>query len=165
MSLQFSSDQRSLAIQAMDEAEDRTLQYYCIPPYRWQQTNYDLLTSQDHEWEPLPDSALARVQQLQPVKPAGRIPGDFYRIQLNDPGILATARREHLEFDLYPFLVYILTHEMVHLVRLSTIHTKPITALVCSEDEENRVQRIAFRILENSPDRRLLPILLKFCNV
>ena len=119
--LQFSPEQRKLVIHAADDAEERTTRYYCIPPFRWSQLSYDLLTSQDKEWEPLPEPILARVQLLQKIRPEPHKPFDFYRIQLNDPSILTAAQRERLEGDLYPFLVYILTHEMVHLVRLSSI--------------------------------------------
>ena len=161
--LQFSFGQRTLAIQAMDEAEERTLRYYCIPPYRWQQLKYDLVTRQDSEWEPLPDEALARVQRLHQFHPSRKATYDFYRIQLNDPGILTAARRENLEPNLYLFLVYILTHEMVHLVRLSTILPNEWEIRLFPEEEESRVQKVAYRILSNAPDRRLGPIISRFC--
>jgi hypothetical protein len=147
----------------MDEAEERTTRYYCIPPYRWHQLKYDLLTRQDCGWEPLPDATLARVQRLHQVRPSRNTACDFYRIQLNDPGILVAARRENLEPDLYPLLVYILTHEMVHLVRLSTILPEEQAVRLVPEAEENRVERVAYRILSNASDHRLRPILSKFC--
>jgi hypothetical protein len=145
----------------MEEAEERTLRYYCIPPHRWQQLPYDLVTRQDFEWEPFPDSALARLQHLHQIRPFGHA-YDFYRIQLNDPGILLAARRENLEPDLYPFLVYILTHEMVHLVRLSTILADGSESGVSPEAEEIRVQEVAHRILVHAPDLRLGPIMSRF---
>ncbi len=142
----------------MGEAENRTLRYYCIPPHRWERLQYDLLTRQDGEWEPLPDSALARVQRLYHVRPA-KSQFDFFRIQLNDPGILNVVHRENLHADLYPLLLYILTHEMVHMVRLSTILPEEPES---REAEENRVQGVAFRILANTPYHRLRPILARF---
>jgi hypothetical protein len=147
----------------MDEAEERTIHYYCIPPYRWQQLKYDLVTCRDYEWEPLPDSALAQVQRMQHIRPARKAVCDFYRIQLNDPSILVAARRENLEPDLYPFLVYILTHEMVHLVRLSTIHADDGQMRLSPSEEECRVQNVAYRILSSAPDRQMAPILSRFC--
>ncbi|MGA2263981.1 MAG: hypothetical protein ABSH28_21430, partial [Acidobacteriota bacterium] len=64
---------------------------------------------------------------------------------------------------LYLFLVYILTHEMVHLVRLSTILPNDREIRLFPEAEESRVQKVAYRILSNAPDRRLGPILSRFC--
>jgi hypothetical protein len=147
----------------MDEAEGHTLHYYRIPPHYWQRLKYDLVTRQDREWEPLPKAALARVQCLQHIRAPANPVFDFYRIQLNDPVILTAARREKLEMDLYPFLVYILTHEMVHLVRLSTKLAGDGELSLSVEAEEDRVQKVAYRILANAPDLRLRPILSRFC--
>ena len=158
--MQFSAGQRNLAIRAMDEAEEHTLRYYCIPPYRWQQLNYDLLTRRDCEWEPLPQNALARTQRLRHFRDPKRPGYDFFRIQLNDPRILQAAHREGIGGDIYPFLVYILTHEMVHLVRLSTILSEH--EALSAEAEEHRVQRIAFRILNHAAGSRLDPIFSRF---
>jgi hypothetical protein len=148
----------------MDEAEERTLRYYCIPPYRWQQLSYDLVTRQDQGWEPLPGTWLARVQHLCHTRAAHPSAFDFYRIQLNDPGILTKAEREKLETDIYPFLVYILTHEMVHLVRLSSILADGEVVHVPREEEENRVRRVANHILSEVGDERLRTILSRFEN-
>jgi len=116
---------------------------------------YDLLTQMDHGWEPLPELMLARVRCLQRI--SIRQPFDFYRIELNDRSILAAAERENLLGDLYPFFVYILTHEMVHLVRLSSI----LDSTPFDELEEHRVQDIARRILTGASSFQ--PVLDRFC--
>lgn len=162
MAVRFSPGQRALAIRAMEDAEARTLHYYCIPPHRRARLQYDLVTSQDTEWEPLPDAALAKVLRLHQWKPKGKTVHDFYRILLNDPGILTVLHREELESDLYPFLVYILTHEMVHIVRLSTILPDGHEAHLAPEIEESRVHSVAYRILSRADDLKLSPILSKF---
>ena len=158
--MQFSPPQKSLIFQAVDEAEERTAGYYCIPPFRWEQLRYDLLTQADHGWEPLPEPTLARVRCLQRVNRTRAF--DFYRIELNDRSILEAAHRENLTTNLYPFFVYILTHEMVHMVRLSSILDGPETLVPCNETEEKRVQRISRGILEGSLHFR--PVLDKFCS-
>lgn len=155
--MQFSPPQRSMAIEAMGEAEELTTGYYCIPPFRWQRYPYDLLTRADNEWQCLPESVFASVQCLQRIV-RGQ-PSDFYRIQLNDQSILTAVQREHL-IDLYPFLVYILTHEMVHLVRLTNILDDYVSA-ASDASEENRVQLISGRILAGSP--KYQPVLDRFC--
>lgn len=158
--LQFSPFQRGLVYRALDEAEERTSGYYCIPPFRWERLRYDLLTRADHGWEPIPEPMLARVRCLQRVNPVNSF--DFYRIELNDHTILSAAEREQLGDALYLFFVYILTHEMIHMIRLSSIlENGPETQLPCSETEEQRVQWIARRILTAGHFR---PILEKFCS-
>jgi hypothetical protein len=157
--LHFSSHQRSLIFRALDEAEKRTAGYYCIPPFRWEQMRYDLLTRADYGWEPIPDSMLARVRCLQRITP--RKPFDFYRIELNDQSILAAAERERLIHHLYPFFVYILTHEMVHMVRLTSILEKDSRkSISLDESEELRVQGISRAILAGT---KFQPVLERFC--
>jgi hypothetical protein len=160
--LRFSNPQRSLIFRALDEAEERIAGYYCIPPFRWEKLLYDLLTREDNGWEPLPEPMLARVRYLQRINLNKSF--DFYRIELNDGSILAAAERENLlnETCLYPFFVYILTHEMVHMVRLSSIlGLSPDAKAPSDETEEERVQGISRRILEGSSNYR--PVLDRFC--
>jgi hypothetical protein len=146
---------------ALGEAEERTTGYYCIPPFRWDRLRYDLLTRIDREWEPLPEPTLARVRCLRSTAKKHLI--DFYRIELNDQTILAAAEREKLLDNLYPFLVYILTHEMVHLVRLSSILENWTETLApFDESEEQRVHGISRRILKGNSEFQ--PVLEKFCS-
>ena len=159
--LQFSSPQRSLVFRALEEAEERTAGYYCIPPFRWERLRYDLLTRIDHGWEPLPEPMLARVRCLQRVHM--HRPFDFYRIELNDGSILEAAKREDLTRHLYPFFVYILTHEMVHMVRLSSILDNELhISEFCDQSEEYRVQNISRNILTGSSVFK--PVLDRFCS-
>ncbi len=144
--MKFSRAQRHQINLAMDEAEERTTRYYCIPPHRWQELRYDLLTCQDSEWEPLPDDALARVRYLQRSGKDRSNPFDFYRIELNDPSILTVAAEENFGTNLYPFFLYILTHEMVHLIRLSSMISGDAATLTTAL-EESRVSRISRQIL------------------
>jgi hypothetical protein len=162
--MQFSPEQRHQVIHAIDEAERRTTQYYCIPPFRWEQLPYDLLTRQDLEWAPLPDPVLAQVQRLQKLSPQSLKSFDFYRIQLNDPAILGVVERESLAGRFYPLMVYILTHEMVHLVRLSTILKSEDQAGLTLETEEKRVQSISRQILSDGHPPDFGPILDRFCS-
>ncbi len=158
--LRFSASQRNLVLQALDEAENRTAGYYCIPPFRWERLQYDLLTQTDHGWEPLPERMLARLRCLKRIHT--RRSFDFYRIELNDESILAAAERENLTGNLYSFLVYILTHEMVHLVRLSSIlDNRPDIPASLDESEERRVQGISRRILTDS--KIFQSVLDRFC--
>ena len=161
--MQFSPEQRNLVVHAANEAEERTARYYCIPPFRWNQLSYDLLTREDTGWEPLPEPVLARVQLLQKIGPEPHKPFDFYRIQLNDPSILTVATREKLEGNLYHFLVFILTHEMVHMVRLSSILEPDKAIPQILETEEQRVQRISRQILSGGNFQAFHPIGEKFC--
>jgi hypothetical protein len=158
----FSQLHRNLLIRAVDEAEAHTAEYYCIPPRGWQRLRYDLITRSDREWEPIPESALARIQQLQQISARRRESASFFRIQLNDSSILNAVRRDDLESHLYPFFVYILTHEMVHMVRLGTILEEG-ELLEDVNSEEDRVDRISRQILSAAASGSFSPVLEKFC--
>jgi len=146
----------------MAEAEDRTARYYCFPPHQWQHLRFDLLTRRDREWAPLPDHVLAKVQRFSRAGPAVRASYEFFRIQLNDPTILDVTRREEPRVGLYPLLVYVLTHEMVHLVRLSTMVDERALAAGARLEEENRVNRISRQILAGASHLYLDSVLEKF---
>ncbi len=161
-SVQFNHNQRYLAFRALEDAEARTSGYYCIPPFQWQKLHYDLLTRKDREWQPLPEGMLARTQRCELSTSRHSRPSDFFRIELNDPGILLAAYRERLREDLYPLLLYILTHEMVHLVRLSSILTDTEQLMLPRESEETRVSQIARCILLNCPMPGLDTVLQRF---
>jgi hypothetical protein len=105
---------------------------------------------------------LARTQRCQWHIPRRGSLSDFFRIELNDPGILVAARRERLREDLYPLLLYILTHEMVHLVRLSSILTDTEQMTLPRESEETRVHQIARSILVTLPTPGLDSVLRRF---
>ncbi|PYV04439.1 MAG: hypothetical protein DMG10_08015 [Acidobacteria bacterium] len=163
----FSASQRNLVAQALHDAEERTTNYYCIPPFRWQKLQFDLLTRGDPGWRPVPEGTLAEILCFHRK---GWTQGavrerqhQFFRIQLNDESILQAANRENLQADLYPFLVYILTHEMVHLVRLSTILDREISEKTHRESEESRVQKISRQILSGPGHRIFAPVLERFC--
>lgn len=160
--MQFTPKQRYLAFHALADAEARTSGYYCIPPFRWQKLRYDLLTRKDREWQPLPEGMLARTQRCERHTTRRGGPSDFFRIELNDPCILTAARRERLREDLYPLLLYILTHEMVHLVRLSSILTDVEQLTLPRESEESRVSQIARNILLAAPAPGLDTVLERF---
>ncbi len=144
--MQFSKAQRTQINLAMNEAEERATRYYCIPPHRWQELRYDLLTRQDSEWEAFPDDALARVRCFQRTDKHRNSSFDFYRIELNDPSILTVATEENLGTNLYPFFLYILTHEMVHLIRLSSMIGGDAATLTPTL-EESRVSSVSHQIL------------------
>ncbi len=160
----FSHAHRKMLVQAMDEAENHTAGYYCIPPRGWQRLRYDLITRSDREWEPIPETVLARVQHMEQISSKRRENANFFRIQLNDSSILSAARREDLETNhLYPFLVYILTHEMVHMVRLGTIlGEKELLELASVDLEEVRVDRISRQILGSAACSCFFHVLEKF---
>jgi len=72
---------------------------------------------------------------------------DFYRVCLQDHNILkALQSREDLA--LFPLLVYIVTHELVHIVRFSQFLALFEASEEQKRQEEKRVHRLTQKILE-----------------
>jgi hypothetical protein len=62
--------------------------------------------------------ALAQVLRLRRPPQGSEYRGkDFYRICLQDQNLLGAARREGQDRLLFPLLVYVMAHELVHVVR------------------------------------------------
>jgi hypothetical protein len=158
----FTTEQCRAVSSALTEAERLIGRYYCIPPRGWLRLPYDVLTQSDDGAHPLPEPVLAETRRVERLPGAGRAPYAFYRIQLNDESILAAADRACMASDLRPFLSYILTHEMVHLVRLEAILDGSTAALLPREVEEQRVERICHEVLRISADPGIRSLVAAF---
>ncbi|NMB73717.1 MAG: nucleoid-associated protein [Myxococcales bacterium] len=79
---------------------------------------------------------------------------DLYRINLQDHNILA-ALTEGPRIDFSPFLLYILTHELVHVIRFCRHEVPFYLDPRPRQEEERRVHELTRRILERVPMRGL----------
>jgi hypothetical protein len=83
---------------------------------------------------------------------------DFYTICLQDHAILA-ALRENPALGLLPFSVYILTHELIHIVRFSLFEQYFDAPALQRQEEEIRVHIKTLDILSNSNIARMDAVL------
>ena len=112
---------------AQEMAEDLISGFYVLAPREWARVHYEIRTLDRLAPEEVCDQALAQVLCYDRVKQVGaRIveQHDLYRICLQDHRILPLARpdREREKFgplQLEALLLYLLTHELVHVVRFS----------------------------------------------
>ena len=109
----------SIFSEALEIAEDKTGDFYKFSFGQWKRHRYDVKTfSNLNHKETAPDVFALLNKCSRPVsgfesKTKRR---DFYFICLQDPQILKALRRDqNLRF--LPLLVYIFTHELVHIVR------------------------------------------------
>jgi len=138
-------------LQVLDEAvtisEDVTSDFYSLSSGYWLKNPYEIQTLKDVvAWEH-PGDAFAHLviygKSLN-EKQRGRDSLSFFRICLNDHRILRNTAGGTRD-KLLPFLIYVLTHELVHIVRFSTFkhHPQSENRLV----EEKRVHEITQDIL------------------
>ncbi len=118
----------------------------------WKRNPYEVKTLKETAADERPGHAFAHlVRYGKGVKDKSRgsdAPLDFYRICLHDHRILTATEKKGL-FDLKPFLVYILSHELLHITRFAGFR--------CHMDsrrrgiEEGIVHRLTGTILKSVP--------------
>ncbi|HCY85318.1 MAG TPA: hypothetical protein DHV36_09320 [Desulfobacteraceae bacterium] len=115
----FDPSELEIVDQSVLLAEDLVNNYFKLSPAQWLKNRYDIKTGEALLSHERVDGPFAQV-----LKYAGRRRGDFlgsstyslYKVCLQDPAILNFVSRS-VRISLSPFLLYILVHELVHVVR------------------------------------------------
>ena len=142
-------------------AEEVTSEFYKLSASHWRRARYDILTLKALRAEEISPHALALVAKYggQPQDRLLRSAAfDFYRVCLQDHNILKTL--EHCrDLSLFPLLLYIVTHELVHIVRFSQF----LALFESPEDhkpaEERRVHGLTRKILAPLKIQDLSPVI------
>jgi hypothetical protein len=139
----------------MGLAEDLTGRFYCIPGREWHRYPYELRTLADGPGPAAP--AFADVVRLV-AKPAASRPGgvrQLFRIRLRDDAILKAAEERRDGIELSPLLLYVVTHELVHIVRFGAGFAPFRAAEHRRLQEEERVHAITRGVLRPVADAPL----------
>ncbi len=130
-------------------AEDMTSEFFKLSPSHWRRARYDILTLEglrEEEISPHAHALVAKYDGRPQERSLRSAFFDFYRVCLQDHNILK-ALGSRADLALLPLLLYIVTHELVHIVRFSQFLAlfeapegqKPL--------EEQRVHRLTQEIL------------------
>lgn len=114
----FNSRQLAAATRAKSIAAGMVTEYYRIAPREWDRMPYEVKTLRSLSSSEVVDHALAQTLCYTFKREAGRMvlgEGEIYRICLQDHRILGLVQRTNVE--LKGVLTYVLTHELVHVVR------------------------------------------------
>ena len=129
-------------------AEELVSNHFKMSPNEWLRPRYDVKTLadlSDAEIVTGPFAQIIRYQGQRKGSALGSDSYDFYKICLQDQTILSTLHCER-NLTLEPFSLYIITHELIHIVRFS----KFLQNFEASPDEtfaeEKRVHTITHRI-------------------
>ena len=144
----FNSTERTIVYSAQDEAAEYLRDFYCFSPREWFNYCYDVQTDGENSLATSKTHAFAEVRQYQPVLQPNTSPElDHYQIRLYDRNILRKLwHRSDLEF--YPFMIYILTHELIHIARFcQNLHPFDCDPEVL-EKEEKKVDRLTREVLK-----------------
>ena len=124
-------------------AEDIVSEYFKMSSTQWLRNRYDVMTlSQLSEAEIVygPYAQIVRYSGKKKETHLGSGVFDFYKICLQDHSIIR-ALRENKELELDPFLLYIITHELIHIIRFGQF----IQFFDASVDERSREEDLVHR--------------------
>lgn len=158
----FSPDQLKTVEDAVAVAEELVGNHYKMSSVQWLHSRYEVRTAKD-----LAEHEIIRGPFAQVVKYEARKKGAYlssaaftcYIICLQDGTILETVEKRDA-LHLMPFLLYIMVHELIHIVRFSRFHRmyeksdEPAMELA----EERKVHDITCTILENVSVKGILSV-------
>jgi hypothetical protein len=150
MTLQSFEDHDLLTVSdALDIAEDATGNFYKFSMRQWKRHHYDIKTLFSLKGDEVSKTAFAVLNKGSRIingfepKTKGR---DFYFICLQDHRILDALRRDK-ELGLLPLLVYVFTHELVHIVRFCNFFQRFDVSGKEKDKEETVVHAKTYEIL------------------
>ena len=135
----FNADQTEIINRSVAISEELVCDFYKMSAYQWLRHLYDVKTLVDLAPEEIvhgPFAQIVRYQGRRKNTSLGSSTYDFYKICLQDHTILKALSNEHL-LKLEPFSLYIITHELVHIVRFS----KFLQSFDASDDEKLAEER------------------------
>jgi len=161
--LLFNKRQRLLVKESLERAEALTEDYFQVDLSDYDKFPFDVETLENLEGHERTNQALAQICKYEYLKFDWRKKKknwQFYRICLQDDKILSRAQAESGSL-LGPLLLYIATHELIHVILFSIEPEKFHLTEREREVEEKRVHRITFEILEQLRDPRV-EVLLRY---
>ena len=147
----FGSEEIKIINNAVAMAEELVSNYYKMSASQWLGPRYDVKTLAELKPEEKIDGPFAQIIRYKGRRKntsLGSASYDFYQICLQDHTIRVTLE-ESDGIELFPFALYIITHELIHIVRFS----KFLQSFEASESErmaeEMRVHRRTHDILKS----------------
>lgn len=148
---QFSSKELQVVTRAATMAEELVSNHYKLSASQWLNRKYDIKTQAELNPDEIVSGPFAQVIRYkgQPeASPLNSATYDFYKICLQDAQIMKTVRVKP-DLKLFPFTLYIITHELIHIVRFSRF----LQNFAASEKERSReeihVHQRTLEILRN----------------
>jgi len=134
---------------ALDIAEDATGNFYKFSSGQWKKHRYDVRTLSSLRENEIRQHAFALLNKVSSVIngfESGTRNRDFYFICLQDHQILKALSRDK-KLGLLALLVYVFTHELVHIVRFCNFFQRFDVSGKEKDEEEKVVHATTFEIL------------------
>ncbi len=145
----FDIDQIKVVNESVKTAEDLVSNFYKMSASQWRGLKYDVKTLADLCNSEIVHGPFAQVLRYEAGNkdfPIGAALHDFYKICLQDHSILPKLEQSP-DMKLFPFALYIISHELIHIVRfrkfLQSFEASPRERMA----EETRVHEKTHEIL------------------
>ncbi len=149
----FNTQELEKVDKAVLRAEELVDNYFKLSPAQWLKNRYDIKTAVDlapHETVEGPFAQVLKYVGRKKNAQLGSSSFSLYHVCLQDPAILAMVGR-HRPIHLDPFLLYILTHELVHVVRFLRFEHRyeNVSEADVTLEEEKKVHGLTYDILSS----------------
>ncbi|WP_299981608.1 hypothetical protein [Desulfobacula sp.] len=138
--------------EAVKVSEEIVNNFYKMSSGHWLKNRYDIKTAKDlapHECVDGPFAQVVKYEGRKKDVPLGSSLFSLYQVCLQDHAILTMVSKKG-DLSLEPFLLYILTHELVHIVRFSKFKQRyeNKNEADVTLDEERKVHKLTHTILK-----------------
>jgi len=148
--IKFNKKQIIAVNNAVSMAEELVSNYYKLSAAQWLHHKYDVKTVADLAPKELVNGPFAQIVRYKGQRrdtALGSATYDFYKICLQDHAILAVLKKSGT-LHIFPFTLYIITHELIHIVRFSKFLQNFSASPAEKIAEEIRVHQKTHTILE-----------------
>lgn len=162
--LSFQPDEIAVLRQSIHIAEELLSEHYKISTSQWKRYRYDIQSLKDLQKEEITDMAFAQIYryaQSPHERLRGSETGDYFKICLQDHVIRRAVERD-LSIHLFPLSLYIVTHELVHVIRFAKFLQRFDSTTAEQEVEEGRVHALTYQLLESCKIPGLSEVLSAF---
>ncbi|QTA83192.1 Uncharacterized protein dnl_55880 [Desulfonema limicola] len=167
--LEYFNEQDILIVnESAARAEELVSNYYKMSSSQLLDLKYDIKTLIDlneHEIVYGPFAQVIRYEVKRKGTNLGSLTYDFYKICIQDHAVLSKLSRSP-ELKLFPFMLYIVVHELIHIVRFCKFLQHFEASSKEKMAEEIRVHERTIEIIQSSPvkgTKEVLQYYYKWC--
>jgi len=145
----FNLKQIKTVNEAVAVSEEVVCNFYKMSTNQWLRHRYDVKTLVDLDSSEIVDGPFAQIIRYKGRRKdtsLGSSTYDFYKICVQDHAILS-ALNKTADLKLFPFVLYIITHELIHIVRFARFQTGFDVSSEEKLKEETRVHEKTHEIL------------------
>ncbi len=154
----FSQKDLSVLAAAVEQAEELVGEHFGVPCFGPDRYVYEVATLKDLTENERAEGVFAHLVfyvRKRPGPAHERRPHWFYRVCLQDDTILAAVRRAEGAFELFDLLLFVMTHELVHVVRFERFERHFDVLPGARQEEERIVDSLTAAILGKLHRRQL----------